>query len=92
MALRQPFGNDFDPPTMLPNRPEVSVRFKPTQAIYIFSVVTDRAERTRIGAALAPGCIIHREGTNLGGYDDTEVEREARKLALALAEKIVRGS
>lgn len=91
MALPQPFGDDFDTPVPSPDRPEVSVRFKPTQTVYVFTVVTDRAERTRSGSALAPGSRVIRQGTDLGGYDEAEVEQEARRRALAPAEKVVGG-
>ena len=36
MALHQPFGKDFDHPSASPDRPEVSVKFRPTQARYVF--------------------------------------------------------
>jgi hypothetical protein len=90
MALHQPFGKDFDL-HLSANRPEVSVTFRPTLAHYVFTIITDSAEKARIGSALADGCHGQRE-TTVGGYDDAEVEKEARRLALALAEKIVRGS
>jgi hypothetical protein len=75
--------------TVRPERPAVSVLFKPTRRRYTYTAIADRTERSRRGA-LGPGFCIDREGTDLGGYDDSEIQRRARKLALATAEKIFR--
>jgi hypothetical protein len=91
MALRQPFENEFDDPTPLPEGLGVSVLFRPTLTRYVFTVVTDRAERARVGA-LAPGYLVDRQGTSVGEYDEAEVARAARERALPMAEKITRGS
>jgi hypothetical protein len=77
--------------TVRSERPAVSVLFKPTRRRYTYTAIADRTERSLRGA-LGPGFCIDREGTNFGGYDDSEIQRRARKLALATAEKIFRGS
>jgi hypothetical protein len=77
--------------TVRPERPAVSVLFKPTRRRYTYTAIADRTERSRRGA-LAPGFCIDRSGADMGGYDDSEIERQARKLALATAQKIFRGS
>ena len=90
MALPQPLENEFEDPVPLPEG-AVSVLFRPTQTRYVFTIVIDRAERGQVGA-LAPGCLVDREGTSCGDYDEAEVEKAARERALPLAEKITRGS
>lgn len=87
--LREPSEKDFEPAVM-PSY-GVSVLFKPTQARYLYKVVSGRTERARIGA-LEPGFSVDRKSTDLGGYDDAEVEKLARRVALALAEKLYRGN
>jgi hypothetical protein len=77
--------------TLRPERPQVSVLFRPTRRRYVYTAITGQTERSRRGT-LAPGFCIDREGADLGGYDDSEIQRRARKLALATAEKIFRGS
>jgi hypothetical protein len=77
--------------TVRPHSPSVSVLYKPTRRRYTYTAIAGRAERSRRGA-LAPGFCIDRCGADLGGYDDSEIERRARKLALATAQKIFRGS
>jgi hypothetical protein len=77
--------------TVRPERPTVSVLFKPTRRRYTYTAIADRPERSRRGA-LASGFCVDRSGSDLGGYDDSEIERQARKLALATAQKIFRGS
>jgi hypothetical protein len=84
MSLLQPSNFKV---TVRPERPAVSVLFKPTRRRYTYTAI----ERSRRGA-LAPGFCIDRSGADLGGYDDSEIERQARKLALATAQKIFRGS
>jgi hypothetical protein len=71
--------------------PAVSVLFKPTGRRYTYTAIADRAERSR-GASLAPGFCVDRIGAVVGRYDDSEIQRRARKLAKATAEKIFRGS
>lgn len=70
--------------------PRVSVLYKPTRRRYTYTV-PDQAERSRRGV-LASGFCVDRAGAEFGGYDDSEIQRQARKLALAMAEKIFRGS
>jgi hypothetical protein len=77
--------------TVRPKRPAVSVLFKPTRRRYTYTAIADRTKRPR-GGVLAPGFCIDRGGANLGGYDDSEIQRQARKLAFATAQKIFRGS
>jgi hypothetical protein len=76
--------------TVMPEKPAVSVLFKPTRRRYIYTATADRTERSRRGA-LAPGVCVDRVGADMGRYDDSEIQRQARKLALATAEKIFRG-
>jgi TIR domain len=80
----------FEQPTLLPDRAGISVLFKPTKTPLVFTVITDRAERARVGP-LADGCQIESEGANFGDYNKREVERQARDIALPLAEKLFRG-
>jgi hypothetical protein len=77
--------------TVRSERPAVSVLFKPTGRRYTYTAHADRAERSRRGS-LAPGFCVDRNGVEIGRYDDSEIQRQARKLALAKAEKIFRGS
>jgi hypothetical protein len=76
--------------TIKPERPAVSVLFKPTGRRYTYTAIADRADRSRPG--LAPGFCVDCDGADIGRYDDSEIQRQARKLALATAEKIFRGS
>jgi hypothetical protein len=76
--------------TIRPERPAVSVLFKPTGRRYTYKALTDRSERSRRDF-LAPGCSVDRPGVLIGRYDDSEIQRQARKLALATAGKIFRG-
>jgi hypothetical protein len=76
--------------TIRPERPAVSVLFKPTGRRYTYKALTDRSERSRRDF-LAPGFCIDRNGVEIGRYDDSEIQRQARKFALATAEKIFRG-
>jgi hypothetical protein len=77
--------------TIRPERPAVSVLFKPTGRRYTYTAIAGRAGRSRRDS-LAPGVSIDRDGLEIGRYDDSEIERQARKLALASVEKIFRGS
>jgi hypothetical protein len=77
--------------TIRPERPAVSVLFKPTGRRYTYRAVADRTERSRRGS-LAPGFCVDRDGVEIGRYDDSEIQRRARKLALANVEKVFRGS
>ena len=86
----RPLETDFEAPTTLPHRPGLSVVFKPTRTVYVFTTITDPQTRSRIGP-LASDCEINRLGTNLSGYDEAEVQRMARALALAAAKNLFRG-
>jgi hypothetical protein len=77
--------------TVRPERPIVSVLFRPTGRRYTYTVIADRTERLRRGS-LAPGFCVDCDGADMGRYDDSEIQRRSRKLALATAEKIFRGS
>jgi hypothetical protein len=77
--------------TIRPERPAVLVLFKPTGRRYTYTAISDRAERSQRGS-LAPGFCVDRDGADMGRYDDSEIQRRARKLALATAEKIFRAS
>jgi hypothetical protein len=77
--------------TIRPERPAVSVLSKPTGRRYTYAAVADPAMRSRRGS-LAPGFCVDRDGVQIGRYDDSEIQRRARKLALATAEKVFRGS
>jgi hypothetical protein len=77
--------------TIRPERPAVSVLFKPTGRRYTYTAIAGRAVRSR-RASLAPGFCVDRNGVEIGRYDDSEIQRQARKLALATAEKVFRGS
>jgi hypothetical protein len=57
--------------TIRPERPAVSVLFKPTGRRYTYKAVAGRAERSR-GATLAPGFCVDRHGADIGRYDDSE--------------------
>jgi hypothetical protein len=69
-----------------PGGPTVSVLYKPTRRRYTYMAV----ERSRHGV-LASGFCVDRIGY-FGNYDDSEIQRHARRLALATAKKILRGS
>jgi hypothetical protein len=75
--------------TIRPERPAVSVLFKPTGRRYTYTAVAGRAAPR---ASLAPGFCVDRNGVEIGRYGDSEIQRQARKLALATAEKVFRGS
>jgi hypothetical protein len=77
--------------TIKPERPAVSVLFKPTGRRYSYTAIADRGSRSRRGS-LAPGFCIDRNGVEFGRYDDSEIQRQARKLALATVEEIFRRS
>jgi hypothetical protein len=77
--------------TVRPERPAVSVLFKPTRRRYTYTPIADRTDNSRRNA-LAPGFCVDRSGADFGAYDDSEIQRQARRLALAVAEKIFRGS
>jgi hypothetical protein len=65
--------------------------FKPTGRRYTYTAVAGRAVRSR-RASLEPGFCVDRNGVEIGRYDDSEIQRQARKLALATAEKVFRES
>jgi hypothetical protein len=73
------------------NRPSVSVLYKPTQRRYTYTAVADQTERSRRGY-LEPGFCVDRVGADIGRYDDSEIQRRARKLVAATADKIFRKS
>jgi hypothetical protein len=77
--------------TVRSNRPSVSVLYKPTQRRYTYTAVADQTERSRRGS-LEPGFCVDRDGAKFGRYDDSEIQRRARKLAAATAEKVFRES
>jgi hypothetical protein len=77
--------------TIKPERPAVSVLFRPTGRRYTYTAIANRTERSR-HASLAPGFCVDRDGADLGRYDDSAIQRRARKLALATAEKIFRAT
>jgi hypothetical protein len=76
--------------TIRPERPAVSVLFKPTGRRYTYMAIAHRPERSRRGS-LAPGFCVDRQGVVISNYDDSEIQRQARKLALATAGKVFRG-
>ena len=77
--------------TIRPERSAVSVLFKPTGRRYTYTAVAERTERSQ-RASLAPGFCVDRDGADFSRYDDSEIQRRARKLAAATAEKIFRES
>jgi hypothetical protein len=76
--------------TARPDGPTVSVLYKPTRRRYTYTAVPDQTEKSRRGI-LASGFWVDRIG-NFGDYDDSEIQRHARRHALATAKKILRGS
>jgi hypothetical protein len=76
--------------TTIAEGPAVSVLFKPTGRRYTYTAVADRTKKSR-RASLAPGFCVDRDGADMGRYDDSEIQRRARKLSLATAEKVFRG-
>jgi hypothetical protein len=77
--------------TARPNGPSVSVLYKPTRRRYTYAAIADRTETSRRGV-LASGCFVERGGMDFDVYDDSEIERHARRLALATAKRLARGS
>jgi hypothetical protein len=77
--------------TVRPNQPTVSVLYKPTQRRYTNTAVADETERSRCGV-LASGFCVDRGGTDFSFYDDSEIQRQARRLASAAAKRLFRGS
>jgi hypothetical protein len=77
--------------TARPNKPSVSVLYKPTRRRYTYTAIADGTERSQ-GGVLASGCCVDRGGMDFSVYDDSEIQRHARRLALAAARKIFRGS
>jgi hypothetical protein len=77
---KQPsLDKDFEP-TEVPSH-GVSVLFKPTQTRYVFEV---------FNGSLLGSCIIDRQSTDLGGYDDSQVESYARRVAAIFAESVLK--
>jgi hypothetical protein len=77
--------------TARPNKPSVSVLYKPTRRRYTYTAIADGTERSE-GGVLASGCCVDRGGMDFSVYDDSEIQRHARRLALAAARRIFRGS
>jgi hypothetical protein len=91
MAFKQASEADYFERTLLPDWPGASIRFKPTGACYLFRFVANRAELERTGP-VAPGCEVTREVADPGEYDEAQIENEARRQAVALADKLFRGA
>jgi hypothetical protein len=72
--------------TVRSNRPSVSALYKPTRRRYTYTAIADWTERSRRGV-LASGFCVDRIG-HFSNYDDSEIERHARRLALVRAKKI----
>jgi hypothetical protein len=64
--------------------PTVSVLYKPTRRRYTYT--TAASSRRNV---LTSGCCVDRIG-HFGTYDDSEIQRHARRLALDTAKKILR--
>ena len=73
--------------TAQPNGQSVSVLYKPTRRRYTFTAIADRTERRGV---LASGCCIESGGMDFSVYDDSEIQRHARRLALAAARTLCR--
>jgi len=69
MALKQPSPGDFEAAKY---GGDISVLFKPTQARYLFEV---------INGSLGRCIVVDRKSTDLGGYDESQVERLALQAA-----------
>jgi hypothetical protein len=70
--------------TARPNKPSVSVLYKPTRRRYTYTAIANGTERSQ-GGVLASGCCVDRGGMDFSVYDDSEIQRHARRLALAAA-------
>jgi hypothetical protein len=68
--------------TARPNGPSVSVLYKPTRRRYTYTAIADRTSGRGV---LASGCCVERGGMDFSVYDDSEIQRHARRLALAAA-------
>jgi hypothetical protein len=77
--------------TVRPDRPTVSVLYKKTGRRYTYMAVAGQTARSR-RSSLEPGFCVDRVGADIGRYDDSEIQRRARKLATATAEKTFRES
>jgi hypothetical protein len=66
--------------------------FLPTNTHYVFTVVTDKAERARVGLLSAAYQVHHRGTGDTGGYAGADVLELARTLALAQAQKVLSGT
>jgi hypothetical protein len=75
--------------TALPNGQSVSVLYKPTRRRYTYTAINDRTDRSGRGV-LASGCYVDRGGMDFSVYDDSEIQRHARRLALAAAKRLCR--
>ena len=91
MPIPVPRADDFEV-SSLPDRPGVLAVFKPTNSHYVFTIVTDKVERDRVGP-ISPVYQVHHWNTgDLGGYMSADVLEVARRLALAMADEILKGS
>jgi hypothetical protein len=76
--------------TARPNSPSVSVLYKPTRRRYTYTAIANWTESRR--GVLASGYCVDRSGMDFSGYDDSEIQRHARRLALAAAKRLCRRS
>jgi hypothetical protein len=91
MALPTPVDKDFDV-SPLPDRPGVLAVFRPTDSHFVFTVVTDPADRARVGPISPAYQVHHRRTGDLGGYASAEALKVAQRRATVIAEKILRGA
>jgi hypothetical protein len=70
--------------------PSVSVLYKPTRRRYTYTAIVNRIGTSPEGV-LAAGFCVERAG-HFVNYDDSEIQRHARRLASARAKKIFRDS
>jgi hypothetical protein len=57
--------------TARPNKPSVSVLYKPTRRRYTYTAIANWAESRR--GVLASGYCVDRGGMDFSGYDDSEI-------------------
>jgi hypothetical protein len=80
MALDQPFPRGTFKVEPGPGKNEISVIFKPTQSIIVYSI-------TRSGELTPEYRVHHTRAGRFGRFGETEVAEAAREWALAFAEK-----
>ena len=85
-----PIPKDFDLKPD-PDRPAITVLFKPTRSEFVFTVVTDPSDRARVGGWISPAFSNSSPG-KFGDYSESEVVGMALTLARAMAEKNHRGA